>query len=594
MQLYAYLKQNVEALRSANPAVFAWLQAREYDMSDLSDRVFVNESGVLDWRLPGGQGLFEPIPPATYYRGWTYTDRADTSATLLVGCNVGYGLNHVLTSTPESHKIVVLEPRPELLLACLGQTDYTEFIASGRLHFMPPNEEYLAELIRHLDLQFLFGKVLLREDVPSRQIGPEYARWVNRCKARLENFTVEMTTLRLRQDTMVGNELNNFQRAVSDGSLSCLQGSAKGLTAVLFGAGPSLSENAARFRENPHGALYATSLQALPALLSHGIQPHFCLAIDYSEGMLNIFDKLDHERAANVPLIYSTKVQPELLERYPGPTLPLWTQGGISTFVMKDKEYVIDAGGNVGVTLLRFLEWLGAERMLLVGQDFGCPGDRTHAEGHHGQRALDGNKQYTRQVKDASGNAIATSPQLIAARRDMEDDLARLPLRVCNLYGGGAVIKGAEMVDWETIENERLLRSSAPEAVDAVLGKLEQAGRSCRRPAFEHRSHRWTTSLRNVEKRLHKLFKHLDRNQYEINQTLRQIGTFLKQDPLYTPYLFNEIMDVAGFVHATREYRRADFVPIRDILKRAVNKVRHMDRMLCVETTKNSGQSQAA
>jgi len=583
MELYQFLKSNLDVIKTANPALHNWLFAQNYDMQRLENGIFHNAQGLLDWRLADGQGLFEAAPPRAWYGKWIYDDTADRSATVIIGCNLGYGVNHSLMATPPSHKVIVVEPRPEMLLACLGQTDYVEFLKAGRLHFIPPTEDAVLDMVRKLDLQFLFGRVILREDTPSRQIGPEYAHWLQRAKARMESFSVEMTTLRMRQDLMVGNELKNFARAARDGSLLPLKGRGADVTAVIFGAGPSLNDTAAHFANRAPDALYATSLQALPALQRHGITPHFCLAIDYSEGMRSVFNRLDAQAAQNVPLIYSTKVDPEVLARYPGPTIPLWTLGGLSTFVFGGRELVLDAGGNVGVTMLRLLAWAGVERVLLVGQDFAVPGGETHAAGHHGSTDIDAIRRiYNMQVKDAAGRVIPTSPQLLAARRDMEDDLARSTLRAFNLYGGGAPIKGAENLTWDEVR-ERGLLSVPSSNLERFLSGLRQARSPRPRPVFEARARTWSISLRHAERRLEKLFKKLDRNQREINQTLRQVEVFAKHDQLYTPYLFNEIMDLAGLIHARNRYERKDLAAIRSLFKRMVDKVREMDLSLAAD-----------
>ncbi|EPR42786.1 protein of unknown function DUF115 [Desulfovibrio sp. X2] len=580
MKLYHFLKDNLDVIKEMNPALHSWLWSQRYDMQTLEKSVFHNAHGALDWRMQNGQGMFDPVPPTAWYGKWTYGENVDKSATVIIGCNVGYGLNHVLTATPPSHKIVVLEPRPEMLLACLGQTDYTPFLREKRLHFIPPLESAVQEAVRHLDLQFLFGRVILREDTPSKQLGPEYSHWLLRCRARMESFSVEMTTLRLRQDVMVGNELKNFSRAAGDGSLMPLKGTGSGLTGVIFGAGPSLDVNAAHFRDRSPDALYVTSLQALPALQRQGIRPHFCLAIDYSEGMRAVYSRLDKEAARNVPLIYSTKLDPVALAEYPGPTIPLWTLGGLSTFVFNGRELVLDAGGNVGVTMLRLLCWMGMERILLVGQDFACPGDTTHAGGHHGKAdAASVSRIYNVKVKDIAGREILTSPQLLAARRDVEDDLSRTTIKAYNLYGGGSPIKGAANVTWAEVCGQKLLESS-PENLENLMAAMKKARTPAPRPVFEARARAWSSSLRNVEKRLEKLFKKLDKNQAAVNQLLGQVEVFVKQDPLYTPYLFNEIMDLAGLVRARSRYELRDMAEIRSLFKRIVAKVREMDRYL--------------
>ena len=580
MELYQYLEGNLAALKEVGSPAHAWLGARTFDLPALRQAVTVNRFGLLDWRLPG-TSLFASAHPESFYQGWTPENLPEASASLLIGANLGYGVNHLLTKTPERHKIYLLEPRAEMLVACLGQSDYRPYIKSRRLIIVPPDEALLAKVIQRLDLEFLFGRIFLREDLPSRQLGPEYARWYLKAKARLENFSVELSTLRQKQDVMVGNELANFERAARDGSLSPLRGTAHGLTAVILGAGPSLARFAPALAANPGRALYATALQTLPALQSHGLVPHFCMAIDYSPGMHHVFAKLDREFAARVPLVYSTKLDPQVLARYPGPTLPLWTMGGLSTFLKREDELVIDAGGNVGVTLFRFLSWCGVSAVLLAGQDFGCAETGpTHAGGHHADRLTAASSPaFSVRLKNADGEPIRSSPQMMAAKRDLEDDLKKAGVAAYNLYGGGAVINGARHVDLDAVAELGLL-ACASGLLDRFTSGLTLAGQPRPKPVFEPRAPQWAASLRQAEKRLDKLFKHPGKNLQEIRTHLHRIEFFLKQDPLYFPYLFNEIADMAGLARARSHYQPTDQVQARNILRRALAKVREMDRVL--------------
>jgi DNA polymerase III delta prime subunit len=100
------------------------------------------------------------------------------------------------------------------------------------------------------------------------------------------------------------------------------------------------------------------------------------------------------------------------------------------------------------------------------------------------------------------------------------------------------------------------------------------------KPIFEPRAQHWNASFKHAEKRLDKLFKHPGRNLEDIRQHLHRIEFFLKQDPLYFPYLFNEIADMAGLARATARYQPSDQVRAKNVMRRALAKVREMDRVL--------------
>lgn len=581
MQINMYLNDNIRALIEAKAPVAAWLAHLGTDPTPVYDRIYRNGAGVLDWRMEDGHGLYEKLPPPVLYSDWRPKDKAEGGATVIVGAGLGYGINHVLTGTPQSHKIVVVEPVPEMLLACLGQTDYRPFLKTGRLTFLPPDPAVIERALAGLDVSFLFARINLRSDLACKQMGPIYAQVTAVVKAKLENLSVELATLRHKQEVMVGNELRNYSRAMDGGSLVRVQGMARGLTAVVLGAGPSLARFAPELLKVRDRIFCVTALQTLPALERLGLTPDLCLAIDFNPGMVEPVKNIqDPAFAAGVPFIYSTKMDPGVLELYPGPKIPLWTQGGIATYVLKDQELVLDAGGNVGVTLVRFLSWAGAGRFVLVGQDFAWQGTTTHAAGHHSAAHV---HEFTPRedikLKNLHGEEIYTHLGFLAAKRDMEKDIATTKLPVYNLYGDGVVIQGATNVTLEELHEKHLLDSEGA-AKEVFLDALRRAATPRVRPIFTPRASQWAVSLKNVGHRLEKLFRKADKHQGELRTVFSQLLAFLKQDPLYLPYIYNEIMDVAGLVHARAHYSAKELTDFKDIKKRVMRKIKEIDETL--------------
>lgn len=587
MTAYPFLKDNIEYLQRTGNPIYHWLSQQDFKEDKLVQNIFINSSGLHDWKMSNGKGMLESLKPEGLYAGWLSDEKPDTSATFIVGCNLGYGVNHVISKTPDSHKVMLIEPRAEMLLACLGQTDYRPFFEAKKFHILVPDQDYISEVIRNLDLQFIYGQIHLRADIPSQQLGREYAWWTKKMRHKLENFSLELSTLRFRQDVMVGNEIENFRRALSDGSLKEMEGRGSGVGAVILGAGPSLEEMAPQLVEKKSHVLYTCGLQTMPALQRIGLKPHFCVAIDFNPSMLDVFSRLDPDFAADVPLIYSTKVNPEAVRRYPGPTIPLWTVGGMGTYVMKDFDLVIDAGGNVSVTLARLLRWMGVAHIALVGQDYAWIRNRSHAGGHHNSTGNMKSRSFHQTTRNADGEEIISTIQYMTAKRELEDDLRQNPFPVFNIYGGGVVIEGTKIVDIAKAFKRGVL-ASAPGSVDRLMSELMACRNKGKNILFEPRGPMWTTSVRNAEKRLGKLFKNTKANQGEIFKTLKTFEMFLKQDPLYMPYLFNETLDLAGLTRAKRGFESKDFPEFKRIAKNALKKVREIDRKVCQPESKNN------
>lgn len=579
---YPYLQTNIEYLQKMGHPIYYWLSNQDFKQEELLKNIFVNEMGMHDWRMEEGKGMFENAMLHGLYASWIKGDKQESSATFIVGANLGYGINHVLMNTPDSHKVMLIEPRPEMLLACLGQTDYRPFFEAKKFHLLPPDQDYLNNIIKNLDLQFIYGKIHLRGDIPSQQLGPEYARWTKIVRDKLENFSLELSTLRYRQDVMVGNEINNFKRAIKDGSIKSLEGKANGVGGVILGAGPSLAEFVPELIKNRRHVLYACALQTVPVLQNLGLKPHFCVAIDYDESMLKIYERLDPDFVQDIPLIYSTKMNPDAVKRYPGPRLPLWTVGGIGTQVMQERDLVLDAGGNVSVTISRLMRWAGVSHMVMVGQDYAWINNQSHASGHHNFLNDGKLRGFHQKTKNADGEEILTTVQYMTAKRELEEDLRQSAFPIYNIYGGGAVIQRTKAIDIETAHKEGIL-ASAPGSVDRFMAELAACRNEGSDIHFEPRGPAWGTSFRNAEKHLGKLFKNLSANQQEVHNTFRKIEAFIKQDPLYMPYLFNEVIDMAGLTRAKRIYEPKDFPEFKRIGKCVMKKVREIDRKVCTD-----------
>ncbi|MDO9631976.1 MAG: hypothetical protein Q7I92_08770, partial [Humidesulfovibrio sp.] len=84
MTAYPHLKENITALQSANPALHAWLSNSSFDEESLKTNVFVNQWGLIDWRMPCGNGIFDAVAPVRLYHEWVDIEKADLSATVIV------------------------------------------------------------------------------------------------------------------------------------------------------------------------------------------------------------------------------------------------------------------------------------------------------------------------------------------------------------------------------------------------------------------------------------------------------------------------------------------------------------------------------
>ena len=577
MNVYSCLAKNLQVLGESCPDFVVWFKEWKNKWYQWENRVDFNRWGWLDLAIEDNKTLLGSMPPKTFYVGWKPQKQGIEGASIISGCNLGYGLNWLLSVTKEGHKIAVTDPHPEMLALCLGITDYSDLLYSKRIIFFPPDKNAQERVLSYMDVQFYHGHVYFWADVPSMQLGPEYELQNKNCRDVLQKYKVQTGTLRRKQDTVVGNELENYSRAFKDGVLNKIDGALQGGNALVLGAGPSLEEFGPQLASRPVNALYAAGLQTLPALARLGIKPDLCMAIDFTRALLNPFKKLDDDWLKDVPLIYTTKVHPEVVKRYPGPKAAVWTRGGLGTMVFKNRGYLLDTGGSVNVALVRLLTEMGMENIVFAGMDFGWKGDFSHARGHHASNMRKDNKSGKFEVRyNADKDIVYSALPYLTSLWELEKTVANKKSRFYNLFGGVMDISGAKRVALDEVYSFLGDKSGGYQGQLAGMQKKMRANSA--RPVFERRGKKWAVSLRRLMKRLDRLFMVPENNTRKIRQALAEMRLFVSQDPLYLTYLQPEIMDINALEIFNEKYVRSDYVRIKQLAGKVIKKVKRMDR----------------
>lgn len=572
------LTTNLTALERCAKPVYDWLQAHAAQFDP--QHIVSGAACVADWKMPDGQLLFGELPPSIFYGNWWATPEGKPAAFFVIGMNLGYGVNHLLNAARPNATVLVLEPDPVMLLAALSLTDYSSQLQAKRLHVLVPSADHIRNTLQGLDLYFLFGETALRLDTPSTQRGPEYAQWHTLVRELLDDNALELRTMRQFQDTFVRNELRNLSRTRRDGSARKLNSAGQGTGGLILGAGPSLERHGPELARLSPTLLTASAFQTLPALHRIGLRPHFCMLIDPSPQLSSVFSSVGQEYLANLPLIYSPKIDPDLLKRYPGPTTPLWTQGGLGSMLLDRTEPILNTGNNVGVAIFRLLTWMKIGHVVLVGQDFGWSGERSHAAGHNAATQIVSAKAaYARTVRRRDGRIIQTSVQLLQARANLERDIAGSELPVFTVDGDGLDLIGATTASLHELHARHLLHADS-QATQNALTTLTTPGPQLTTPVPGSCGSELHPSIGNVRRRLDHLFQSAQDTHAEIRTTLGQVEFFLRAATPYMPFLFNEITEIAWLARIKESYDKNDYQTVSAVLTRVAAKITEMDQFL--------------
>ena len=167
-----------------------------------------------------------------------------------------------------------------------------------------------------------------------------------------------------------------------------LKGQFKGIPAIICGAGPSLGSSIALLKEVEDKALIIAGGSTIAALSNQGITPHLAMALDPNP---EEYDRLRSASAYEVPLIYGTRVQPDIFSTCNGPKGYIHSHTGGPCEVFFERELAIEEdpiGPDLGqealsVTTLAiaFAVEMGCNPILLNGIDLAYTGMQRYAEG---------------------------------------------------------------------------------------------------------------------------------------------------------------------------------------------------------------------
>lgn len=239
--------------------------------------------------------------------------------------------------------------------------------------------------------------------------------------------------------------LRNVKSLRNSFNLKDLKNYFKGETACLVAGGPSLSKNL-DFLKKVSSDTYIFSVgAALRVLLKQNIEPDFVLSIDSSIRNYEAHFKdlkykgcLIYESLSNSTIVSSTKNKK---------LVSLSLIDGITELFTRELISFTHPSPSVSVFTLQVIEYLGFDKLILVGQDLALVNGEYYSKGiknHDGVKKI----KMDRMVENNQGELIGTTDSLRIFHDTFEEILEKFSdIHVYNLSENGAKIKGAEYID---------------------------------------------------------------------------------------------------------------------------------------------------
>ena len=322
-------------------------------------------------------------------------------------------------------------------------------------------------------LEGIEGEVLLIM-LPSyeRAFSEEYKSFYQKFGSIIEDKRTLKRTNKLFEKLWVTNIMKNFGEIIDSPNILHLENNVfKGKPAILVSAGPSLEyelENLRYIKEK--GLAYIFSVgSAINTLVEYDIYPDAALTYDPQNHNPIVFKKMLEKGIKTIPMVFGTISGYGTAQSYTGPKLHfINSKDTIAPYFFKledgeEADTVFDAG-SIAVAGLQLLHKLGADPIILVGQNLAYKDKRMYSAGiDYGLGSSELDNKYLESsfmVKDVEGKAVYTSGILNHYRQEIEKYIGYYEIRnIINTTKGGAAISGTIYSPLEDVMKNALCSS---------------------------------------------------------------------------------------------------------------------------------------
>lgn len=389
----------------------------------------------------------------------------------------GAGLGYLIHGFMEryANPVVWLEPFGEIAARALEITDLREAIRAGRLTLLTgvPDEELLRSIFAgrgNREILFLSHRASYAAD-------PAYTELQQRVENFLNKKDVNLATLSRFDRSWARNLVANFLHLKEGRPVRRLFDLTPGQTALVCGAGPSLTNDINDLRKIRERCVLIAVDTALHILLKAGIDPDIVVTVDPQPVNRYYLEGCENSRALFVVDPTTSYLSLRLIP--PERLFYTWSPFPLAKLFydhLQEEPGEIAFGGSVSTNAYDLALKLGCRRVLLAGQDLSFTGGLAHAKGavleerlnYKESRCFRREMHNYRQlsalpVRILPGNVRANDKLVIFHgwfERRFAADLADRPeLEILNLASAGAEfrsVRRSSFADLKFSEQDRL------------------------------------------------------------------------------------------------------------------------------------------
>jgi hypothetical protein len=359
--------------------------------------------------------------------------------------------------------------------------DFSDFLQTERAEEILLDPQVLLDLPSEIDAlaqQFPLSRIEMLS-LPSKRSKKFHALRLQLLRKTTLSHALHID--RLHGDQPFINFIKNLKQLPLSFYANGLKGRFANIPAVVCGAGPSLQEAMPHLKKLEEKALLIAGGSTLAALSAGGVVPHFGMAIDPN---LEELRRLKNSFAFEVPLLYSTRLFPDVFQTCNGPfgymrsgiggLLELWIEEALGLSDPLLGEHLSPESLSVTTICVAFAQFLGCNPIVLSGVDLAYTDRKHYALGVSNDEsiewdALDASDRMIKR-KDRRGKPIFTAVRWVMESSSLSYFAKMHPeVRFINATEGGIEIKRMKYQPLEQIEKKLPMQDLRAKVQKAVF-----------------------------------------------------------------------------------------------------------------------------
>lgn len=372
---------------------------------------------------------------------------------LMFGLGNGYFVRELLKIIGEEESIVIYEPSKELFLHILDNFDISDILSNPNLFLTVEeiNQQDVDKILRQYELDIMRGQsVLLPHPGYESLFQTELKKFMSIYNDIYISAVMNSNTASAYGEKWAEAEIDNLPIILESNMIEeCRDIIPKEVPVILVASGPSLNKNASIIKKAKGKALILAVDSAVKYLHHFGVEPDFIVSVD----VIKLLSHFQNPVSMNTPMFLSVMSNPQVVTLNKERKVFFDDNRLIKNIKGIDEPNAqIIGAGSVATSTFVLATYLGAKKIILVGQDLSFQGNASHALGDRLQENY--STEYFELIEGNDGTMIKTRFDWYKYLCWYNEIIPNFDGVVINATEGGAKIKGTKIMSLEQAINE--------------------------------------------------------------------------------------------------------------------------------------------